>query len=236
MFNRRKENPDRETNLVTLNFPHSLTSEEFRTLRTNIQFSMFDQTFKTILITSSVSGEGKSTIASNLATVFSSQGKRVLLIDADLRRPSLHHIFHLPNNRGLTSFLVGTEPSLSFVLDNPYQKNLFILTSGLIPPNPSELLSSQRMTDFISKLKEYFDLIIFDAPPVNTVTDAQILAGKLDGTVFVVRHGVAERHNLLRAKAQLEKVQAKVIGTVYNGRKSENDNEYNLYNVKEASR
>lgn len=233
MYRRRNEESYNNTDLVTIHYPHSLISEEFRTLRTNIQFSMFDRSFKTILITSSVSSEGKSTIAANLANIFAAQGKKVLLVDADLRRPSVHLKFDLPNNRGLTSFLVGSAPSLSLILDEPYQKNLYVLTSGLIPPNPSELLASQRMTDFIKTTKEIFDLVIFDAPPVIAVTDAQILASKVDGTVFVVRNGLAERNNILKAKEQLEKVDAKVIGTVFNGKKNSNSREYGLYKVRE---
>lgn len=229
VYKKRLGSGQENVDLVTLHYPHSLIAEEFRTLRTNIEFSMFDRSFKTILITSSVSSEGKSTIAANLAQVFSTQGKKVLLVDADLRKPSLHRKFNLPNNRGLTSFLVGTEPSLSLILDRPFQKNLYVLTSGLIPPNPSELLASARMTDFIKKTKEVFDFVIFDAPPVIAVTDAQILASKLDGTVFVVRNGVAERQNIIKAKEQLNRVDAKVIGTVFNEKKNKSSKEYGLY-------
>lgn len=235
MFKRKVKEGNDLGDLVTLKSPHSIMSEEFRTLRTNIQFSMFDQSFKTLVVTSSVSGEGKSTIAANLATVFASQGKKVLLVDADLRKPSIHKKFSLPNNRGLTSFLVGSEPSLSPLLENPYQKNLYILTSGLIPPNPSELLASSRMNEFIIKLKDLFDLIIFDAPPVTVVTDSQILASKADGTVFVVRNGVADRNNLIHSKELLDKVHANVVGTVFNCKKEKNHTEYKLYNVKSYS-
>ncbi|OJF94201.1 CpsD/CapB family tyrosine-protein kinase [Alkalibacterium sp. 20] len=232
MYNKREEIYN-DVDLVTINSPHSIISEEFRTLRTNIQFSMFDRSFKTILITSSVSSEGKSTIAANLAVIFSTQGKKVLLVDADLRRPSLHRKFGLPNNRGLTSFLIGSEPSLSLILDKPYKENLHVLTSGLVPPNPSELLASQRMTDFIETTKEHFDIIIFDAPPVIAVTDAQILASKIDGTVFVVRNGLAERHKLIKAKEQLKKVNANVIGTVFNEKKKIKSNDYGYYRTNE---
>ncbi|WP_161879304.1 CpsD/CapB family tyrosine-protein kinase [Alkalibacterium sp. MB6] len=187
----------------------------------------------TIMVTSSVQGEGKSVIASNLALVFASQGKRVLLVDADLRRPTLHKKFNLPNNNGLSSFLIGTIPALSVILDKPYNKNLYILTSGVIPPNPAELLASQRMEDLMVKLKAQFDLIIIDSPPVTAVSDAQILASRVDGTLFVVRKGVAKKHNLLRSKELMENVQARVIGTVFNGKKSEKESDYTLYREKQ---
>lgn len=231
MFKRKFEDKDAYSELVTLNAPYSVMSEEFRTLRTNIQFSMFDQSFKTLVVTSSISGEGKSTVASNLASVFASQGKKVVLVDADLRKPSIHVKFNLSNDRGLTSFLIGTEPSLSYITGQPYHKNLYILTSGLVPPNPSELLASQKMTTFIDKLKEEFDLIIFDAPPVTVVTDAAILASIVDGTVFVVRNGVADRNMLIKSKELLDKVHANIVGTVFNRKKEIKEKEYNLYNV-----
>jgi len=223
---KRKVNQTVDSNkLVTLYSPHSKVPEEFRTLRTNIQFVMVDQSLPTIMVTSSVKGEGKSVIAS--------QGKRVLLVDADLRRPTLHKKFNLPNNSGLSSFLKGTMPALSVILDKPYNKNLYILTSGVIPPNPSELLASQRMEDLMVKLKAQFDLIIIDSPPITAVSDAQILASRVDGTLFVVRKGVAEKHNLLRSKQLMENVQARVIGTVFNGKKSKKESDYTLYREKQ---
>lgn len=231
---KRKVNQTVDSNkLVTLYSPHSKVSEEFRTLRTNIQFTMMDQSLQTIMVTSSVQGEGKSVIASNLALVFASQGKRVLLVDADLRRPTLHKKFNLPNNSGLSSFLIGTMPALSVILDKPYSKNLYILTSGVIPPNPSELLASQRMEDLMNKLKANFDIIIIDTPPVTAVSDAQILASKVDGTLFVVRKGIAEKQHLLRSKELMENVQARIIGTVFNGKKSERESDYTLYKQKQ---
>ena len=181
----------------------------------------------TIMVTSSVQGEGKSVIAS--------QGKRVLLVDADLRRPSIHRKFKLPNNNGLTSFLIGTMPSLSVILDKPFIKNLYILTSGVIPPNPAELLASQRMEDLMLKLKDQFDLIIIDSPPVTAVSDAQILASGVDGTLFVVRKGIAEKEKLLRSKELMENVQARIVGTVFNGKKSEKESDYTLYREKQQS-
>lgn len=204
--------------LITLTDPSSFISEEFKTLRTNIQFSMIDKELKTLMVTSSRQGEGKSTIAANLAIVFASQGKKVLLVDADMRNPSLHKLFKVPNKLGLTKILTTKYSQLTTLVHKTSQENLSLLTSGVLPPNPSELLASQRMTQFISLVKKEYDLIIFDLPPINIVTDAQVMGNRADGTVFVIRKEVAELSDILKAKELLNLVQANVIGAIFNSK------------------
>ncbi|WP_407389455.1 CpsD/CapB family tyrosine-protein kinase, partial [Carnobacterium jeotgali] len=161
MFEKRiTEQKSEQKNLITLVDPSSAISEEFRTLRTNIQFSMIDKELKTLMVTSSKQGEGKSTIAANLAVVFASQGKKVLLVDADMRKPSLHKLFKVRNQQGLTSILTTNNRQLTNLLHKTNQENLDLLTSGILPPNPSELLASQRMSQFIETVKQEYDLII----------------------------------------------------------------------------
>lgn len=204
--------------LITLKDPSSFISEEFRTLRTNIQFSMIDKELKTLMITSSKQGEGKSTISANLAVVFASQGNKVLLVDADMRNPSLHKLFKVRNQQGLTSILTTKDIQLRNLVHKTGQDNLTLLTSGIIPPNPSELLASQRMNHFIEAVKTDYDLIIFDLPPINIVTDAQVMGNKTDGTVFVIRKEIADLSDILKAKELLNLVQANVIGAIFNSK------------------
>ena len=219
MFKKRiNEQKYEEKNLITLIDPSSVISEEFRTLRTNIQFSMIDKELKTLMVTSSKQGEGKSTIAANLAVVFASQGKKVLLVDADMRNPSLHKLFKVRNQQGLTSILTTKNRQITNLLHKTSQENLELLTSGILPPNPSELLASQRMSQFIEKVKQEYDLIVFDLPPVNVVTDAQVMGNKADGTVFVIRKEVADLSEILKAKELLNLVQANVLGAVFNSK------------------
>jgi len=219
MFKKRiNEQKYEEKNLITLIDPSSVISEEFRTLRTNIQFSMIDKELKTLMVTSSKQGEGKSTIAANLAVVFASQGKKVLLVDADMRNPSLHKLFKVRNQQGLTSILTTKNRQITNLLHKTSQENLVLLTSGILPPNPSELLASQRMSQFIETVKQEYDLIVFDMPPVNVVTDAQVMGNKADGTVFVIRKEVADLSDILKAKELLNLVQANVLGAVFNSK------------------
>jgi len=215
--------------LITLKDPSSFISEEFRTLRTNIQFSMIDKELKTLMVTSSRQGEGKSTIAANLAVIFASQGDKVLLVDADMRNPSLHKLFKVRNQQGLTSILTTKNKQLRDLVHKTEQENLGLLTSGIIPPNPSELLASQRMTQFIEAVKIDYDLIIFDLPPINIVTDAQVMGNKADGTVFVIRKEVADLSDILKAKELLNLVHANVIGAIFNSKERIKGLKYGYY-------
>lgn len=202
-------------NLASLKNPKSRTAEAFRTLRTNIQFSSLDKELKCIVITSSGSGEGKSTVMSNLAITIAESGKKVILIDCDLRKPSVHKKLGVTNSIGLTNMLVQGVKKEECIFKTAVN-NLFVLTSGPIPPNPAELLGSKKMQNFIEELKEEFDLILIDAPPVLAVTDAQILSTIADGVIFVASYGEAQKNALVDAKHLIDKVGGKIIGIVFN--------------------
>lgn len=195
--------------------PKSIAAESYRTLRTNIQYSSFDKEYKVIVITSSEPGEGKSTTAGNLALCMAQGDKKVILVDCDLRRPSIHKKFKVSNLAGLSDVIIG-KSDLSKVMHR-YNKNLVLLTSGKIPPNPSEMLSSKVMENLLEELKGSFDYIILDTPPVQAVTDSQILSTKSDGTILVVRSERTKKDSVKNAINLLKKVNANIIGTVLNG-------------------
>ncbi|WP_035377852.1 CpsD/CapB family tyrosine-protein kinase [Fervidicella metallireducens] len=194
--------------------PKSPVAEAYRTLRTNIQFASFDKDIKTVVVTSSGPTEGKSTTAGNLAISMAEMGKKVLLIDCDLRRPSIHKKFKISNQEGLSNLLVENAKVEDVAVK--FMDNLLILTSGKIPPNPAEMLSSNKMRNFISEMKEEFDFIILDTPPVIAVTDAQILSTMADGVLLVVSSGQAEREAVERSKTLLVNVGANILGVVLN--------------------
>lgn len=194
--------------------PKSVESEAYKTLRTGIQYSSFNKQLKTILITSSEKEEGKSTVSGNLALTFAQNEKKIILVDCDLRRPSIHRKFKISNLVGLSEVLIG-KTSLEETIQQ-YNDNLDILSSGKIPPNPSEMLSSNAMNNLIEKLKEKYDVVILDSAPLQAVTDAQILATKVDGTILVVRAERTKKESIIEAKNRLDKVSANIIGTVLN--------------------
>lgn len=194
--------------------PKSITAESYRSLRTNIQYSSIDKQVKTLVVTSSNAGEGKSTVAGNLAYTFFQNGKRVLIIDCDLRKPSLHRKFNVSNEEGLTDVLVGTSK-----LNNVMKKiddNLYLLTTGTLPPNPAEIIGSNTMENFLEQCKINFDYIILDTPPILPVTDSKLLAIKADATVVVVRSEISKSKHVSQAFKELDKVNANIIGTILN--------------------
>lgn len=208
--------------------PKSPVSEAFRTLRTNIQFSSIDSQVKTMMITSTGPSEGKSTITANLAVVLAQSGKKTLLVDTDLRKPTVHRTFRLLNRDGLTNALTSQDNFKQFA-KNTEIDNLDVITTGPIPPNPSELLGSMAMARFINEVSAIYDTVIFDTPPVIAVTDAQILATQVDGVFLVVNSGKTNRDMALKAKTLLSNVKANILGCVLNNREIEGENYYYYY-------
>lgn len=217
------------TSLITVTKPSSIVAEQFRTIRTNIQFSMIDKDLKTIIFTSSGPWEGTSTVAANIASVFADQGKRVVLVDADMRKLTVFRTFNIHNNTGLSTMITSRQTTLQDVVQRVEEVGLDVISSGPIPPNPSELLNSNRMNEIIKQLEAEYDLVFFDMPPVVSVTDAQIMATKTDGVVFVVRRGIAHTDDVKHAKELLDMVQANVLGVVFNGAEKKTDRSYSYY-------
>lgn len=207
--------------LITFVSPKTQISEVFRTLRTNIQFMNVDENLKSILVTSTVPGEGKSWVSANLATTFAQAGKRVLLVDADMRKGRQHNIFELNNTKGLSNYLImatkesGLE-SIGEYIQNTIVENLYVMTSGMIPPNPSELLTSQKMIDLIKYLEKVFDLIIFDGTPSTIVTDGIILSKFVNTTLIVSAHKITKIEDLNQVKRNILNVGGKIAGVVVN--------------------
>lgn len=218
-------------NLITNSEPRSPISEQYRTIRTNIEFSSVDEQIKSLMVTSSGPGEGKSTTVANLAIVFAQQGKKVLLVDADLRKPTVHYTFQLDNHKGLTNVLTKQVNLLEAVIQ-PKIENLSILASGPIPPNPAELLGSKSMDELLEEAYQHFDIILFDTPPVLAVTDAQILANKCSGTILVVNSGKTEIDGATKAKELLLSAKGKLLGVVLNQKKAKDSQYYYYYGGK----
>lgn len=232
MFKKKKNNKRTSTTLarklITVENPKAVVSEQFRTLRTNINFSNPDKELKTILVTSSSPGEGKSTTSANISSVYAQEGKKVLLVDGDMRKPTVHHTFGLKNTKGLSNLLTRQATFEEAIQTTPVD-NLFVMTSGPIPPNPAELLASQSMEQLIEELGAMYDLIVFDAPPILSVTDAQILSNRCDGTVLVVKAGEAEKAMVQKAKESLVASQANILGVVLNNFVLAKDHYYYQY-------
>jgi len=219
--------------LIAQKDPKSYVAEAYRMLRTNIQFYNYENKYKTILITSSGIGEGKSTVISNLAITMAQSGSKVLLMDADFRRPVISKLFNLSNKKGLSNMLVSGYENYKASIQSTGINNLDIITSGPIPPNPSELLGSQSMKNFLEIIENEYDIILIDSPPVGTVTDAAVLSTIVDGVILLVSSGKVSIEIARRAKESLRKVSANIIGVVMNNIKIEHDNYYyyNLYSI-----
>jgi succinoglycan biosynthesis transport protein ExoP len=204
--------------VATLLYPRSVAAENFRTLRTNLEFAALDRPLRTLLITSSTPGEGKTVVAVNLAVAFAQTGKRTVLVDADLRRPDVHNLLRLSNEQGLSSVLRTTSESPSAMLQATEQPDLHVLTTGPLPPNPAELIGSQRMRNLIDRLVNDTDIVIFDSPPLNSVADAAILASKADGTLFVIDTRRTPTAAVRMASEALSRSGARVLGATLNNR------------------
>lgn len=202
--------------LVTLHNPSSLITESYRVLRTNILYSSPDNPLRTLVVTSPLPGEGKTTTAGNLAVVMAQGGSQVLLVDLDLRMPSVHRLFGISNRVGLTNLLVE-DMSLESVVQKDSVGNLDILTTGPIPPNPAELVGSKKFAMFIEEMKTVYDYIILDSSPCVAYTDS-VLAGRIsDGVLLVISATIGKMDAAIQAKKNFEKVGAKIIGVVLNG-------------------
>ncbi|MBS0937728.1 CpsD/CapB family tyrosine-protein kinase [Lactiplantibacillus plantarum] len=212
---RKVTNMSTSIQLTALKAPMSVVTEQIKTIRTNLNYAMVGKPLKTLMITSAIQGEGKSTIGGNLAVEYAKKGMQALLVDADLRRPTIHHTFGVSNQRGLSTWLSGQLVDVNDAI-YPVLDHLFVMPSGPKPPNPAELLASDKMTEFLTVATRKLDLVIVDAPPVLPVTDARILAGQVDGTVLVVRQNFVEKVAVRQAVNALKNARTQLLGTVLN--------------------
>lgn len=215
--------------LAALLFPRSATAEAYRTVRSNIEFASIEAPARTLLITSAVPGEGKTTTAANLAIAFAQSGRRVLLLDADLRDPGVHQMFDLPNENGLTDLIRSEGAGADQVTKATEVQNLRILTAGALPPNPAELLGSRRMRGVLEQLHASCDLIVVDSPPLHVVSDAAVLGSFLDATVLVIQAGRTRRATIRESAEALARADARVLGVVLNEISENASSEYRPY-------
>ena len=214
--------------ITSLEKPQSNISEAYRTIRTGIEFSNLDKDLKIICITSSKKDEGKTTVLSNLGVSFAKIDKKVLLIDADLRNPSISKMFDTSNTQGLMDILLGKR-NIQDCVKKTKQENLYILTGGTIPPNPAEVLSSKKMSEFIESIKDEYDYIFIDSPPVGVVSDASIISAYSDGVIFVVGANEVDSNLAKIAKERLDSVKANIVGVILNKFKTNINSEYYNY-------
>jgi protein-tyrosine kinase len=205
-----------EPRLVTLTHPVSPAVEQYRTVRTALEFLSVTAPLKTILVTSSVPGAGKSLTASNLAVSLAQNGQTTILLDADLRRPSIHRLFGVLNGQGLTTALARGGDLESYLQPSPL-KELMLCTSGPLPPNPAEMLSSQAFRDFLATLKEQCEVVVVDSPPVMGFADSVLLANRVDGLLYVVRSGYNSGKVDQKALDLLKPASPRLLGVVVNG-------------------
>ena len=217
-----KGGTDFKRRLITYEDPKSPISESYRSLRTNISYaSTIDKKIKSLLISSSQTGEGKSTTTANLAIAFAQLRKKTLLVDADLRKPVQHNVFGHPRGPGLSEYLIGEISELDQIIHPTKIENLSIMTAGGLPPNPSELLGSDAMSSLIERLEADWDMILFDSPPIVAVTDASMISGEIDSIALVVKAGQTERSAVDRALDTIRNVKAPLIGAILNGASQE---------------
>ncbi|MEG1059516.1 MAG: CpsD/CapB family tyrosine-protein kinase [Bacilli bacterium] len=215
--------------LITRRNPKSPISEAYRTMRTNIEFSNLDKEIKTILVTSSQQNEGKSTVIANLAVSFAGmENKRVLIIEGDLRNPTVHRMFNISNTHGVTDILTG-QKSFEECVHTTEMPGLHVLSCGKIPPNPAEMLASNKMKIFIESLKDHYDYIFIDSPPIGIITDAGIISTYADGTILVVASNEVDIEMAKIAKERLDKVSANILGVVLN-KFEDTSGSYGYYN------
>ncbi len=218
---------DNKDGSIVAKNPRSAISEAFRSLRTDLEFSSVDKPLRTILVTSPSIAAGKTTIAVNLATVMAQGGKKVVLVEADLRKPSIHRFLGISNTKGISDVFRGSLDIYNATV-NWEDGNFFAITSGDLPPNPAELLGSKRMDQILEGLERVADIVIVDGPPF-LVTDAAILASKVDGVLLVIRHGRTRRQEVAAAMKQLKRSDARVLGAVMNGIPRASEDYFGLY-------
>ena len=204
------------TDLITQAKPNSLTSESIRNLRTNLQFSSVDDDLKTILVTSTLPSEGKSFVSANLAISFAQAGKKVLLVDCDLRKGRQHRIFHISNKKGLSNLLVGDSGKMNDYIKPTSVENLYVVTRGVCPPNPTELLNSKKNAAFVNKMSEWYDVVIFDGVPCNGLSDSLIISSLVDRVVIVASENYTPKSDLLNTRKSIENSHGMIAGLVIN--------------------
>jgi non-specific protein-tyrosine kinase len=214
---------------ITFTHPRSPIAEAFRSLRTNIQYASVDYPLRTLLVTSPSPQDGKSTIAANLAVVLAQSGRKVVLLDADLRRPSLHRRLQLSNRRGLTDLFVQSQVFLDGAVRKTKIPGLSLLSSGGLPPNPSELIGSEKMGEVLHRVKEQADVVVLDSPPVMVVTDAAVLAPRVDAVLLVIRPGVTRLAPTRHTVEQLRLGGANILGVVLNDVENKRSRYYYYY-------
>lgn len=214
------------TDLITLKDPRAAASEAFRTLRTNLMFSSLEQPITTLLVTSTASADDKSLALSNLAVTFAQAGNETILVDTDLRKPALHDIWGVSNERGLTTMILEDASLASPPLVATDVEHLSLLPSGPLPMNPADVLSNQRMNEIIGLLKARASYVLFDSAPVLAASDAALLGSKLDGVLLVVRAGSTRRDHTARAKEALERVHVRVVGAMLTNAARESGSRY----------
>lgn len=212
--------------IVTITDPQSVVAEAYRTLRTNIEFSSVDHPIHTLLVTSSTPTEEKASTVANLAVAMADGDRSVILVDADLRRPSQHILFGLANDRGFTTLFRDEELLSHPPLQSIPNTSLQVLTSGPLPPIPGQLLASKKMGQVIAQLASLAEMVIFDAPPIITVNDASLLASQVDGVLLVVKAGGEKRDHIKAAKDRLEKVNAHLVGAVLTNARGDSTLQY----------
>lgn len=213
-----------KSEIIVVENPKSPEAEMFRNLRTNIQFMNADSDKKVMLVTSTIPGEGKSYVSANLAAAFSQLDKKVLIVDTDMRKGRQHALFNVRSRPGLSNYLsgvvdkdfVGVKDNIANYIQETDVKNLYLITAGSVPPNPSELLVTRKMKNMIDILKDNFDVIIFDAPPALIVTDALIMARVVDFTLLVSAQNITKVEDLSKAKQAIENVGGKLAGVILN--------------------
>jgi capsular exopolysaccharide synthesis family protein len=216
--------------LVALHHRKSPATESFRTIRTNLQYMSPDKELKVIMITGSEQGIGKSTIASNLALTFEMNGDKTFIIDTDMRKPVIHKLFNIPNFKGLSTYLSGEEKNIEGVINHFNQKELYIIPSGPVPPNPSELLNSKKMQKVLDFARKEADMVIIDAPPLLPVTDSVLLSQRVDGVIMTAMTNQTKKEVFKKGVQRLKQVNANLLGSVLNKYPVKGSQYYNYQN------